>query len=150
VNPSWSKSRFEEFITNSGFSVATLRAADATRLMLVFYREVRAADCPLDDNGDMVLFQWGAHDFGEGETFRYNITRQFILSGSDNDDGMSQLSLTVHFAVTDGLRAIQPGNHWCQSLEKADEFERFIRTHKATEAVLSLTPLRTTLSWSLI
>jgi hypothetical protein len=148
MNPSESKSRFEQFVADSAGSVATLAAADATRLMLAFYRQVRAPDCPLDEDGDMILFQWGAFNFGQGETYRYDITCQFIVSGSDGDDGMSQLSLTVHFAVTEALRALKKGSRWCSSPAQADELEQFISSHEATACVASLTPLRTTLLWS--
>ena len=147
MNPSESKACLEQFVADSGHSIATLTAADATRVMLAFYRQVRAAGCPLDEDGDMVLFQWGVHDFGEGETYRYDITRQFILAGSDGDDGMSQLSLTVHYPVTDTLRALK-GSRWCPSPMKADELEQFIGSHEATKVVSLLAPLRTTLDWS--
>ncbi len=147
MQPSDSKARFEKFITDSGSLLAALTAAEATRLMLAFYRSVRAANCPLDESGDMLLFQWGAYDFGEGDTFRYDITRQFILSGSEGDEGMSQLSLTVHYAVTEPLRALK-GNRWCSSPAQAAEFEEFIRSHEATFAAATLKPLRVTLDWS--
>jgi hypothetical protein len=148
MNPSESKSRFEQFVAGSGGSVTKLTAADAIRHMLAFYRQVRALDCPLNEDGDMILFQWGAYNFGQGDTYRYDITRQFIMSGSDGDDGMSQLSLTVHFAVTEALRALKKGNRWCSSPSQADEFEQFIRSHQVTAIVASLTPTRTTLVWS--
>jgi hypothetical protein len=147
MNPSESQSRFEQFVAASGASVATLTAPDATRLMLAFYEQVRADNCPVDQDGDMILFQWGAYDFGEGETFRYDITRQFIAPGDEDDDGMSQLSLTVHYPVTDALRTLN-GSQWCPSPVQADELAQFIRSHAATAAVSTLTPLRTTLDWS--
>ena len=150
MNPSEAKSRFEQFVADSGDSVAILTATAATRLMLAFYRQVRATDCPLDTDGDMVCFQWGAYDFGEGETYQYDITRQFMLSGTEGDDGMSQLSLTVHYAVTEALRAYRQGSRWCHSPSQADELELFIRNHESTAAVASLEPLRTTLAWNAI
>ena len=115
--------------------------------MLAFYRQVRATNCPLDADGDMILFQWGVSDSGEGEIYRYNITRQFIAPGNEDDDGMSQLSLTVHYAATDALRALK-GNQWCTSPEQADKLAQFINGHEVSAAVSSLTPLRTTLVWS--
>ena len=142
-----SKSRLEQLVADSGSTVAALSAADAVRFMLTFYRDVRADDSPLEGDGDMILFQWGAYNRGEGESYTYDISRQFIVSGSDDDDGMSQLSLTVHFPVTDALRALK-GNKWCCSPAQVDEFEHFIRTHAATRAVSSLIPLQVTLEWS--
>lgn len=147
MRPSESKDRFEKFITDSGSSLAALTADEATRLMLAFYRDFRAADCPPDERGDMLLFQWGAYDFGEGSTFHYDITRQFILSDSEGDEGMSQLELTVHFTVTEPLRALK-GDRWCSSPAQAAEFEAFIGSHQATLAVAKLKPLKVALVWS--
>ncbi len=147
MQPSESEARLEQFISDSGGTFAALTGADAIRYILTFYRDIRADDCPLDEDGDMLLFQFGAYDFGQGETYRYDITRRFILSGSEGDDGMSQLSLTVHFTVTDALRALK-GNRWCSSLAQMDEFEQFIRSSPATQAISTLKPLKVTLDWS--
>jgi hypothetical protein len=147
MQPADSQNRLEHLITSGGRTLATLTAAEAIRFMLAFYRDVRADNCPLDEEGDMLLFQFGAYNWGEGETYNYDITRQFIVSGSEGDDGMSQLCLTVHFTVTDTLRAIK-GNRWCSSPAQADEFEQFIRSNPATQAVAILRPLKVTLDWS--
>lgn len=144
MEPSESQSRLEQLITDFGGTLAALTIADAIRYMLTFYRDIRANNCSLDEDGDMLLFQFGAYDFGRGETYRYDITRQFILSDSEGDDGMSQLSLTVHFTVTEDLRALR-GNRWCSSPAQLDEFEQFIRNSPATQAVSALKPLKTTL-----
>jgi len=119
---------------------------EAIRHMLGFYRQIRASGCPVEEDGDMLLFQWGVYNWGHGETYSYDITRQFILS--DGDGEISQLSLTVHFSVTDLLRSLKEGNRWCGSPDEADEFESFIRDHEATRVIETVQPLRTTLAWS--
>lgn len=59
MTPAESKSQFERFVSDAGCSctIETLDVAEAIRLMLAHYRQVRAADCPLDEDGDMLLFQ---------------------------------------------------------------------------------------------
>ncbi len=145
-----SQSRLEQIISVAGRSVATLTAAEAIRFMLDFYCEVRAEDCALDDDGDQLLFQWGVYDWEGSESFHYDITRQFIAPGTEDDDGMSQLSLTVHFTASDTLRALDEGHEWCPSPARIGEFESFIKQHPATHAVATLQPLRATLTWELI
>ena len=44
--------------------IERLAAAEALELMAAFYRDVRAEDCDLDADGDMLLFQWGVYDWG--------------------------------------------------------------------------------------
>lgn len=145
MKPHEAQTRFKKLIIDSGKLLPAFSAADAISFMLTFYREVRAVDCPLDEDGDSLLFQWGA--YGEDGSFSYDITRQFILAGSESDDGMSQLSLTVYFPLTDALRALK-GNRWCWSPAEVDEFEKFIHTHPATHAVLSIKPIKVTLNWN--
>lgn len=147
MNPSESLQRFERFAAGSGRSVADLDAQNAVHLMVEFYRQVRAKDCDLDAEGDTVCFQWGVSGSGDQESFHYDLTRQFIAPGDEDEDGMSQLSLTVHFPVTDALRALE-GEEWCSSPFKVDTLEQFIGSHPATKAIASLTPLRTTLDWA--
>lgn len=147
MKPSESKQHFEQFVAASGRSVATLSAENAVQLMLAFYQRIRATDCPLNEDGDMILFQWGTYDFGEGKTYQYDITRQFVRSEPERDTEMSQLSLTTHFPVSDSLQALGHGNYWCPSPEQTKELEQFIREHAATAAVSILVPLRVTLAW---
>ena len=150
MQPSESKQRFEQFVAAAGRAVDDLGPADAAHFVLAFYRQVRADDCPLDQDGDMLLFQWGAHDFGQGETYRYDLTRQFIAGGEEEDDQeMSQLSLTLHFAATAPLRALAPGKRWCALPAAADEFARFVARQEVTALVAPLRPSRIMLEWSL-
>ena len=62
-------------------------------MMLAFYGSVRFDDVDLAADGDMLLYQWGAYDWGEGESFEFDITRQLIL-GTGEDEDIFQLSLT--------------------------------------------------------
>jgi hypothetical protein len=72
--------------------------------LLDFYREVRADDVVLEDSGDMLLYQWGTYDWGEGKHFELNLTRQLIVEPG-GDDNIWQLSLTYHFDATDDLES---------------------------------------------
>ena len=142
--PSDSEAEFREFIATGGGPVASMRANDAVRFALQFYREVRADDCPLDDKGDMLLYQWGVYDWGDGETFNFDITRQFILSDSEGDEGMSQLNFTLHFAPADNLRALK-GNRWCHSPAEIDALRNLFETVTHIEQL----PLLLRKEWSL-
>jgi len=44
---------------------------------------------------DMCLFQWGVHDWGQGQHFEVDFTRQFVLHEGGDYDHMEQLSLTL-------------------------------------------------------
>ncbi len=135
---------FHEFADRHGAVIEQLSAVDAVDLMTTFYREVRAADCDLDADGDMLLFQWGVYDWGEGESFEYDITRQLVPepTGDEEDYGgfIGQLSLTLKFPPSASLREIKSGDRWCYRPAELGEFTSFVRESEAARAVSGLVP----------
>ena len=134
MTPENAKAELEKRIEQAGPPMLELTLAQGIRLMLDFYRDVRADNCKLDEDGDMLLFQWGA---GQG-AFECDITRQFIVARSedeDDDPAMSQLSFTFHFASSPQFAAIKSGNHWCYTPEGLADFEAFINTSDVFRAV---------------
>lgn len=81
-------------------------------MMFDFYESAKPVGCDGPDS-DMLLFQWGTYDWGTGRHFSLNITRQFIEENLQDDDAISQLSLTFRFEPTGELEAIGEGNRWC-------------------------------------
>ena len=148
MKPSRSAKEFKKFAESSGKRISEVSASDAVELMLEFYRKIRATNCPIDDNGDMLLYQWGVYDWGKGETFNIDITRQFIIKGSSGDEGMSQLSFTLHFTPSEKLHKIRDGNRWCESLSELEDFREFILNSEAYQAIRDLRPARVELDWS--
>jgi hypothetical protein len=94
------------------------------QVMLDFYGEERADGCPIEEDGDMLLFQWGTYDWGKGEGFELDLTRQFIISGEDEP---YQLHMTLRFDPTDECRHLGAGNKWCPSPAHLSAFRDFIR-----------------------
>ena len=125
---------FVNRIIASGRSVETLAPADGVGLMLQFYREVRAEGCDAGNDSDMLLYQWGTYDWGEGEAFEFNLTRQLIGLGGEDED-ILQLSLTFSFESTDSFRELGEGNRWCQSPEGIELFREFILQSPAFSAI---------------
>ncbi len=141
MKPKSAKQQFEKFIGNAGKATASLTPEQAVSLVLDFYKQVRAEDCPLDEDGDMLLYQWGIYaDTGGGESFHFDLTRQFILADSDSDDGMSQLSLTMYFKPSPELQAFEGSNEWCHSPDDLLQFREFIENSDAYRAVSQLKP----------
>jgi hypothetical protein len=150
MTPKTAKNELEERIKQSGTSMSSLMPAQGVRLMLDFYRDVRADGCELDEDGDMLLFQWGTYDFGEGRLFQFNITRQFTVAepeDGDDDSATSQLSFTFHFMPSAQLDALEDGNRWCSSPAELEDFEEFITDGDAHRAVATARPAKVTLEY---
>ncbi len=150
MKASESASTFEERLKAAGLTLSGLTATTAVDQMLAFYREVRAANCMEDEDGDMLLHQWGTFDWDPGHGFQWNLTRQFIEPGTEDEDGISQLTLSLHFDASPELEALGADNHWCQSPEGVGSFELFVRTGAPYQAVAGLKPQDVTLDWVLV
>jgi hypothetical protein len=148
--PDSSADEFASAVAASGLAIDTLDVNAAVRQVLDFYRTRRCAGCDLDADGDMLLFQWGVFDWGEGPSFQFDLTRQFTAADADGDESMSQLSLTLHFAPSDDLRALGSGNQWCTSPDGADELEAFIFGSPAYAVVAGVPPERVELQWGAV
>ena len=134
--------QFRRLLAGRGGDASKLSVRDGIEAMLEFYRTERADDCSLDDDGDMLLFQWGTHDWGQGPAFELDITRQFIRGGGEDDD-IWQLSLTFFFPPN----AITSGNRWCHSPEETDDFAGLVRSHDAYATVAQAAPVRVELDF---
>jgi hypothetical protein len=140
MKPSGARKRLLARLETDADSLVALPLADAISAMLAFYAEERAEGCSLDDDGDMLLYQWGTNDWGEGESFEFNIARQFINAR----DEVSQLSLTYGFAVSKETKTVGDGNKWCESPDELEKFRRFVTGSKAYKLVSSVLPIAAT------
>ncbi len=147
MTPKNAKKELEKFIKKCDTPMGSLTPAQGIRIMLDFYRDVRADGCELDEDGDMLLFQWGTSECGDSESFQFDITRQFILVESEDDDAMSQLSFTFHFTPSAELAKLEDGNQWCSTPDDLEEFESFITGSGAHGAVAAARPAKVTLEY---
>lgn len=67
---------------------------------------------PVEEDGDGILAQYGTYDWGDGEHYTVDMTRQFCFSEDGEYAGMAQLQCTFECAPTDALRAVGEGNLW--------------------------------------
>src|SRR5262245_4806221 len=74
---------------------------------------------------DMLLFQWGTYDWGQGPRFELDMTRQFLV-GPGEDEDIWQLSLTYRFEPSEALRTLGAGNRWCHKLAELPEFDAYV------------------------
>jgi hypothetical protein len=150
VNPKDAKKELEKRIKQSGKPMSSLTPTQGIRLMLDFYRDVRADGCELGEDGDMLLFQWGTYDFSGARSFQFDITRQFTIAepeDEDDDSAMSQLSFTFHFTPSPQFDAVKDGNRWCMSPDELEDFEAFITGGDSHRAVATAQPAKVTLEY---
>jgi hypothetical protein len=119
-----------------GLSADGLTPADGVASMLEFYRSARAAGCPLEAGGDMLLFQWGTYDWGKGEFFELDLARQLIPPADSGDgEGIWQLHMTFRFPPSKELRGLGRGDRWCGNPQELPDFKQYVEGSDVLKAV---------------
>jgi hypothetical protein len=131
------KTRFLKRLEEAGQSLDALTPTIGVEAMLAYYAEERADGCPLEEDGDMLLFQWGTHDWGKGAAFEVSIVRQLIAA--DDEEEPRQLDLCFRFDPAIGASA-GDGSRWCEAPDQLSGFRRFVTRSAALKAVGHLTP----------
>jgi hypothetical protein len=138
MTPATSLAAFKQRLSLDGRSASALTAAEGVEAMLAFYAADRCDGCVLEEDGDMLLFQWGTYTWGDSTHFELNITRQLMPGGDENEDddeGILQLSLTFRFPAAAELQALGSGNEWCDTPSGLPAFRARIDACPAFERV---------------
>jgi hypothetical protein len=131
--PRYARQEFENVLSGRGLSGNALGLADGCDALFDFYRDMRADGRAFEqhEDADMLLCQWGTYDWGHGEHFSFNLTRQLICGEQAEDEDIWQLSLTFEFEPNDELRALGSGTKWCQSPPELPQFREYVRRSAA-------------------
>jgi hypothetical protein len=139
MHPRDSIREFDDFASAEGVVLRSSSVEVGLDMMFSFYETVKL-DGSEPDEGDMLLFEWGTYDWGQGENFQVGITRQFIETGKNDDDAISQLTLTYKFEPTAELRRLGAGNRWCDGPTEFDLVRAFALSSDAVKYVAGETP----------
>jgi hypothetical protein len=131
------KAAFLKRLAAAGTAVPELTLAAGVAAMLDFYAGERADGCDPDD-GDMLLFEWGVNDWGDGPAFEVGITRQFIDAGGDGEP--RQLALVFRYDPGLAPKGLKDGNTWCESPDELAAYRKAVGQSKAMRAVGDQTP----------
>ena len=118
--------RFRSLLAEAGVDPEHPCAADIERAWSAV-REFGAetVEHATPPGGDGVLVQYGTYNWGDGEHFELDFTRQFTLSSGS----MTQLSCTFHFEASDELRTLGAGDE--RALDDVPRGVRAVAEHGA-------------------
>ena len=136
----------QERLRAAQLSLETLPVHEGVAAMASFYRDERADDVDLEDDGDMLLVQWGPQVIrGQTSSFVVDVTRQFMSPEQDGE--VVQLSLRFSFPLDAGLEEIASDNQWFETPDDVDEVEALVRSREVFEVVARRTDARVTLTF---
>jgi hypothetical protein len=134
--PQHALQEFVRVLTGRGLAKETLNLVDGCEALFDFYRDMRPLGQAFErhEDADMLLFQWGTYDWGEGEHFSLNLTRQLIFGEEAADESIWQLSLTFEFEPDVELKRLSSGDRWCGSVLGLAEFRDYVHASAAFTA----------------
>lgn len=134
-HPAQAVEAFHEYLTTQKQALAMLTPVEAFEWFFRFYSHRRAEGVDLTQDGDMLLYQWGTFDWGDGRKFELDLARQFLVAGEPANEEPHQLRLRYAFEPTPELDALGSGSHWCPGPDEVSVFAEWVRAHPATKAV---------------
>jgi hypothetical protein len=130
------------YLSGVGLGLGRDEVRSSMVTMMDWYAHERVQDAaPIDQDGDMLLFEWGVHDRGAGPAFEYGLTRQFIRAADEEDEGIVQLAVTYRYPPTDVAGGLGAGHSWCRSPAELTAFRQEVEAHPASEIARSSVPL---------
>jgi len=147
MKPEAAKQYFINFIEKRNLQISDLTPNEGIKAMIEFYLNERADYCPPEDDGDMLLYQWGTYDWGKGENFELNITRQLITDNGPEAENIWQLSLTFKYEPSSNLSEMGNDNKWCESLKYVKTLKEFINNTVAYKILNNTPPKEVTLDY---
>jgi hypothetical protein len=145
--PGDAQTEFTNRLRARGFELPSVSVEAGFSEAFAFYRDVRPAGCEKNLDGDMLLFQWGTYDWGKGRYFNLDLTRQFVLEGTEGDEGIFQLAFTFLYAPSPALESLKDGNRWCHSPADLSEFQRHVTFSEAYRVALGQVPAKVQLTY---
>jgi hypothetical protein len=132
---------YRAFLLARGAGADDVGAPDAVAAMIDWYAIERATDAAsLEDDGDMLLFQWGSRDWGQDRFFEVDITRQLVLASEIDDDAIMQMSFTFRYAPGPATEPLGKGHQWCYGPTDVESLRAFVMGHPATQFMAAATP----------
>ena len=105
-----------------------LTAEKLTEISVTLFQALKVKNIPVqhDPDCDMLLFQYGVHDFGGqfGRHFSFDITRQFI---TEDDDEPYQLQFTLIYEPNE-FQGCAAYDCWSNEFPRLEDWVEHIRT----------------------
>jgi hypothetical protein len=139
---------FQRFV-NAQIEPTAFTVRELVDTVVGFYQSQRARGLSSYPDSDMLLFQWGTYDWGEGGHFEVDMVRQFAKAQPSGDPVLSQLHATAYFGPS-GFSELSASHFWCHSVEDSGDFRERVLASAAFERTADLSPRKSEIRWELV
>lgn len=114
------------FLEGKGVNLASLSPQSFLPVFICYYREVEFPELDRLQDQDMLLFQYGTYDWGDGRFFEIDFTRQFYeFETTTEDHEIHQQSVTFYYEPR-AFEKIESFNAWSNEFSDLTGFEEVI------------------------
>lgn len=133
---------FASFAEKKDIDSDDLSLSDFPRLIIDYYTDIEFPELDRAEDADMLLFQYGTYDWGDGPFFEVDFTRQFYQFFPDAEDHeILQQSFTFYFDP-EPFRHIDSFNLWSNAVASLSEFEGAIVNSQGYREAVAQRPQR--------
>lgn len=116
---------FQNYLKEKGFEEKSLSLSILPNLFIDYYQDVKFDAFNEEDDGDMLLFQYGTYNFQEERYFQINFTRQFYEVYEDDSHQICQLGVTFFYCPKNFYDIIS-FNKWSANFSNLTDFHNVI------------------------
>jgi len=150
VIPSRSAANLAKYFRSHGSNPADFTIRELVKHSIDSYREKRAWWLSSGPDSDMLLFQWGTYDRGDGNYFQVDLVRQFVHRNFTSDPPLSQLHATTFFEEAKDLTELGASDFWCESRDTLGAFHESIVATPVYVGMLDEHPIRSEIRWEYV
>ena len=134
---------FADFIKGKGLESNGLSLSSFSKLFIDYYQEVRFEEYSDEEaDEDLLLFQYGSYDWGDGRFFEVDFTRQYYkLFSEEGDNEVIQQRFTFYFDPS-AFGTVKAFNLWSHDCNDLTLFESKISQSEGYIAALNYEPIK--------
>jgi hypothetical protein len=141
---------FFRYLKTKGLSNEDLSLLSLPTLFPDYYKEIPFEEVDRENDGDILLYQYGIYDWGEGRYFEIDLTRQFYEVFAETEDQQIFQQRVVFYFSADKFEQIQPFNSWSNECTDLDDFRQRILDSDGFVAASREIPLKLEVSVELV
>lgn len=121
MNQTILENSFLEFLQGKGLDIQGLSLKIFPNLFIEYVEKVKFSGFNEENNSDMLLFQYGNYDWGNGKYFEVNFTRQLYEIFADGSHQILQLGITFYYD-SETFSNVKSFNKWSWETESLEFF----------------------------
>jgi hypothetical protein len=137
-------SSFKKYLKDQGIKEKDISLKTLPDLFLAFYLDVPFETIDKEEDGDMLLFEYGTFNWGQGANFQIGLTRQLIGMHDDEEeaeDYMYQLQVTLFYNPSE-FESLPAFNKWSNEFSDLNDFKNMIVNSAGYQVALSKKAIR--------